>query len=73
MLLFKDHDWEERCHSFKFTLFLRKQCTCVDTKDLMIKRYKPLEEAQITEPGFYGPNSISLLVLIHSHNVFVKN
>ena len=55
MLLFKDRNWQESSHSFKFTLFLHKQCTCVDTKDLMIKRYKPLEEAQITQPGFLVP------------------
>ena len=55
MLLFKDRNWQESSHSFKFTLFLHKQCTCVDTKDLIIKRYKPLEEAQITQPGFLVP------------------
>ena len=61
MLLLKDHDWQESSHSFKLTLFLRKQCTCVDTKDLMIKRYKPLEEAQITEPGFMVPTQSAYL------------
>ena len=55
MLLFKDYNWQESSHSFKFTLFLHKQCTCVDTKDLIIKRYKPLEEAQKTEPVFLVP------------------
>ena len=39
MLLFKDQDWQENA------LLLPKQCTCVDTKALMIKRDKPVEQA----------------------------
>ena len=37
---------------FKFNLLLPKQCNCLDTKALMIKRDKPVEKAKVRGPGF---------------------
>ena len=41
--------------AFKYKLFGSKQSFCVDTKDLMVKTYKPVQEAEITGPGFMVP------------------
>ena len=54
---------------FKYKPVWSKQYFCVDTKDLMIKRYKPVEQAQINRPRFCGPNSIRVVVLIDRHNL----
>ena len=41
--------------AFKYKPAKIIQSFCVDTKGLMIKRYEPVEEAQITDPGFMVP------------------
>ena len=45
------------------SLLLPKQCTCVDTKALMIKRDKPVEQAQIRGPVFMTRTQSAQLLL----------
>ena len=46
---------DKKVTCFKYKLFGSKQSFCVDTKDLMVKTYKPVQEAEITGPGFMVP------------------
>ena len=46
---------DKKVTCFKYKLFGSKQSFRVDTKDFLVKTYKPVEEAQITGPGFMVP------------------
>ena len=61
-----------RKHSDLNSHFCYQDNACMDTKVFMIKRETGGKDSN-KRPTFYGRNSISSVVVIHKHNLFVKN